>query len=193
MKARMYEKPQTTQAVVPGVTTVIVHASVILAWVSLALAGLAILASVCLKLDAGRIWERICWLGAVASALLAYQLQLRRRGRVVFSWSADSFGGKALAAMAAKIETPLRLQYTTRTLFAFVTASALLIGFVALPPDFKELVVVLALLAPVVTCTVYLACATHIGPRHLVVFVIALVPLIAVVMLFGPLRSWLWR
>jgi hypothetical protein len=37
------------------------------------------------------------------------------------------------------------MQYTTRSLFGFVTASALLVGFVGLPSDFKALLILFAL------------------------------------------------
>jgi hypothetical protein len=67
-----------------------------------------------------------------------------------------------------------------------------LIGFVALPPDFQELVFILLLCAPVVACIFYLAFSPHASSRHVVIFVIALVPLIAA-MLIGPFRSWFWR
>jgi hypothetical protein len=192
----MDEKPaEHRQFVVPaGATVIIVRASTIFAWVSVALSGLAILASSGLgNPGMGRSWERLCWGGAVASALLAFEIQLRRRGRFILRWSADRYGFVRAGTLAQYFERPLRLQFTTRSLFAFVTASALLIGYSALPSDFQELILVVALLSAVVGCIFFVAFAPHIGSRHLAILVIALLQLVAVAAIFGPFRAWFWR
>jgi hypothetical protein len=193
--ARMNEKAEKhLMMVVPkGATVVVVRASAILAGISLALAFLAILTSTGLgKPHVGLAWERVFWGGAVVSALLAFGIQLRSRGRVVLWWPADLFSATPSAAMA-KDKRPLRFQYTTRGLFAFVTASALLVVFFSLPDDFQELIVVLAVLLPAVGCFFFVAFAPHIGGRHAALLVIAMLQLIAMAMLFGPFRSWFWR
>jgi hypothetical protein len=193
--ARMNEKAEKhLMMVVPkGATVVVVRASAILAGISLALAFLAILTSAGLgKPHVGLAWERVFWGGAVVSALLAFGIQLCSRGRVVLWWPADLFSATPSAA-TARLKSPLRLQYTTRSLFAFVTASALLVVFFSLPDDFQELIIVLALVSPAVGCIFYVALASQISTRHVVLLVVAVLQLVAVAALFGPWRSWFWR
>ncbi len=191
----MDQKPQKNQMIVVprGATVVIVRASAILSWVSVVLASLAILLFAGLgKPHVGHIWERVSWCGAVVSALLAFQLQLRSRGRVVLCWPADLLSAATSATMA-KERRPIRLQFTTRSLFAFVAASAMLVGFFGLPEDFQALIIVMALVSPVVGCFFYVALAPQISSRHVALLVVALLQLVAVAVLFGPFRSWFWR
>jgi hypothetical protein len=192
--ASMDQQPTRNRTVAPeGASIVIVRASVILAWVSVGLAALAILTIAGLgKPHVGLAWERFLWVGAVVAALLAFAIQLRCRGRVVFLWPADLFGAASSAAMTKEVR-PLRLQYTTRSLFAFVTASALLVVFFSLPDDFQELIIVLALVSPAVGCLFYVALAPQISTRHIVLLVVAMFELITVAALFGPWRNWFWR
>jgi hypothetical protein len=68
-----------------------------------------------------------------------------------------------------------------------------LIGYSALPSDFQELILVVALLSAVVGCIFFVAFAPHIGSRHLAILVIALLQLVAVAAIFGPFRAWFWR
>jgi hypothetical protein len=82
------------------------------------------------------------------------------------------------------------LQFTTRSLFAFVTASALLIGYSGLPTDFQELILVVALLSAVVGCIFFVAFAPQVGSRHVAILVIAVLQLVAVAAFFGPFRAW---
>jgi hypothetical protein len=82
------------------------------------------------------------------------------------------------------------MQFTTRGLFAFVFACALLTGFVALPSDFQEFLFVLALLLPGVVYLLYLAYASKVSGWSVGVVVIVWTVAVAIVMLLGPGRAW---
>jgi len=81
------------------------------------------------------------------------------------------------------------MQYSTRSLFGFTLACALLSGYVALPGDFKEFVFVLALLFAGVGSCFYTAIAPHLERSRVAAFLIAWTLAFAVVVLLGPLRT----
>jgi predicted membrane protein len=81
------------------------------------------------------------------------------------------------------------MQFTTRSLFGFTLACALLTGYVALPTDFKEFIFVLALLFAGVGSCFYMAIAPHLERSRVTAFLIAWTLAFIVVALLGPLRS----
>jgi hypothetical protein len=85
------------------------------------------------------------------------------------------------------------MQFTTRSLFAFTFACALLSGYVALPSDFKGLLAVSVVLFAGVGGCFYTAFATHIPRSHVAAIVVAWALAFAVVILLGPLRTLLFQ
>jgi len=83
------------------------------------------------------------------------------------------------------------MQYSIRSLFGLVTASALLVGFAGLPSDFKSFLIVFCLLfAGVVGC--FYAAGEHDIPQpYAAVFVIVWAAAVAIVMLLNSWRPWL--
>jgi RsiW-degrading membrane proteinase PrsW (M82 family) len=83
------------------------------------------------------------------------------------------------------------MQYSTRSLFAMVTAAALLVGFAGLPDDFKSFLVAYALLFAGVGGCFYIAGRPDIPQWYVAVFVVLWTAAVVIAVLNEPVgRSY---